>query len=162
MTWELIGPEIRMWADIAATKGGGALRYGVQGVLPEVLDRSDGDQLLTVPEAPPEGDQATAQYVLGSLQVLRWMQLSQKCEQTMLVAQARALGCSWSEIAERMGMSKQSVHTQYRALVEEFTAIVDSDQTSSYSESGGDLLEQVGDFVDHHFPEAWGGSLSTP
>lgn len=134
MTWLPCGPEDQEWPTCGLSVGGQALRRGARSALAYF---------------PP-----SEQDPLAALSALRWMQASQRCEQLMLIAQARSQGRSWSEIAGPMGMSKQSAHVQFRALADEFRAIAELEQESPYSD-GGDFDEQVRDFVDHHFPEVW-------
>lgn len=127
--WLWFLPEDEEWAEESPSMGGKALRHGIDLLL------TDGRLRLSA--RPITG--------LTALEALRWMERSLDLERALLIAQARFEGASWTDVARRIGVTKQAAHHRYGRVVE---VLID------LSTSGKAAYEEYLDYLDANF-EAW-------
>ncbi|MET9633572.1 hypothetical protein ABZX92_39550 [Lentzea sp. NPDC006480] len=124
--WPLYTASHENWPSHALSDGAMALRLGASWLL---------DAAYRMPRT-----------ALNALESLRWMERALELERTLLVAQARFEGASWTDIARHMGLTKQAVHHRYS---EHATQIIRLTMSNDYSD------EEWTDYIYAHF-RAWG------
>lgn len=105
--WAGVSAEDEHWSTSSPSEDGGtALREGVESLF--------RDPFLKFCGAP-----TTA---LNRLEALYCIERSLELERALLIAEARVRGASWSQIAERIGLTKQATHHRYHKVAEEIAA----------------------------------------